>query len=62
MLDSKYLTVRETARFLKIGINKTYQLVKTPDFPALRIGNTWLVDREQLERIWLPNKQQTTLR
>lgn len=32
------LTVREVAKYLNIGINAAYKLVKQPGFPSIRMG------------------------
>lgn len=32
------LTVAELAKYLNLGINATYRLVKQPGFPAIKIG------------------------
>lgn len=37
-MDIKSLTVPEMAKTLRIGLNRAYELVKTPGFPAIRIS------------------------
>lgn len=62
MIDSKYITVPELARYLGIGRTAAYKLTKDPTLPLIRIGQRILVDKQQLDEIWLPNKQETFLR
>lgn len=62
MLDNKYLTVMEMARYLNIGRTKAYNLCKDPSFPIIHIGQKILVDKEKLDAVWLKNKEETTLK
>lgn len=60
MIDtSRFMTVPETAKYLHIGINKTYELCKEADFPVIKIGNRKLIDKVVLDEIWIPNKRKT---
>lgn len=45
-------TVAEMAAVLKMGMNRALDLVKTPGFPAIRNGRTWLIPKEPLKK-WL---------
>lgn len=36
--DSATLTVAELAKYLNIGINAAYRLVKQPGFPSIKMG------------------------
>lgn len=38
MLEKQFLTPMETAELLGIGRNKIYELLRTDDFPVLKIG------------------------
>ena len=37
------ISVREMAKYLGIGVNVAYELVRRPDFPALRLGEKRIV-------------------
>jgi excisionase family DNA binding protein len=46
--ESTYLTPKELALKLKIGRNKTYDLLKEPGFPAYRIGSEYRIPEDEL--------------
>ena len=60
MLEERYMTVEEAARYLRVGMNRMYQLCKQPDFPSFKIGQRHIIDKEQLDAVWIRNRQQTT--
>lgn len=62
MIENRFMSVRETAKYLGIGMNKAYTLCKQPDFPIIHIGQKILIDKDKLDSIWLKNKEKTTLK
>ena len=62
MIENRYMSVRETAQYLGIGMNKAYALCKQPDFPTIKIGTKILVDKQLLDDVWITNKRATTLK
>lgn len=46
------LTVKEMAEILRVGINKAYDIVRTPGFPAIRSGDRIIIPRDAF-RNWL---------
>lgn len=62
MLENRFMSVRETAKYLGIGISKTYLLCKQSDFPTIKIGQQILVDKQALDEVWIPNRQKVTLK
>ena len=63
MIANRYMSVMEFKDYLGIGRTKAYQLVKTdPSLPVMRIGKSILIDREALDKVWIPNKKVTSLR
>lgn len=62
MIDNRYMSVRETAQYMGIGMNKAYTLCKKPDFPTIRVGTKILVDKHALDSVWIQNKQKTMLK
>lgn len=46
------MSVKELMKELGIGRNKAYALVKQRDFPAKRIGRTYIINRRKLSE-WL---------
>jgi len=49
MDTTKYLTVKETQQYLKIGANKMNLLLREDGFPCVRLGKRVLVIREKLD-------------
>ena len=50
LVEAKQLwTAKDTAKHLKIGLTKTYNLIATGKIPSVRIGNSRRVIPEQLE-------------
>ena len=62
MLENRYMSVKETAQYMGIGMNKCYQLCQQPDFPTIRVGTKILVDKYLLDSVWMENKRTTTLK
>jgi len=48
MIDEKYLTTRETSRFLKISISTLNRLVKRNKIPSYKLGHRRLFDKHEL--------------
>ncbi len=46
---NRYLTVKETQNYLKIGANKMNLLLKEEGFPCVRLGKRILVIKEKLD-------------
>lgn len=55
MTEKKYLSPKETAVYLSISLNNTYQKILSGQIPASRIGKKWLVDRVELDRLLTKN-------
>ena len=62
MLDNRFLSVKEMAQYLGIGMNKAYALCKEQDFPTIRLGNTILIDKEKLDAVWIPHREKVNLK
>ena len=52
----KVLTPKDLAEKLKIGRDKAYLLIKNPSFPAIQIGNRYIVTEQALGE-WLVSNQ-----
>ena len=48
----KILTIKEVANVLKINSFTAYRFAKEGKIPAVRIGRTWRIDADVLEK-WL---------
>ena len=52
MDTTKYLTVKEAQKYLKIGANKMSLLLRADGFPCVRLGKRILIIREKLDE-WM---------
>ncbi len=48
--DARYLTVGEVAALLRVSSMTVYRLINAGDLPALRIGRSFRVRSEDLDR------------
>lgn len=53
------ITFSKTRGFKKCAV---YRMIKEPTFPVIKIGNKFYIDTKKFDEIWLPNKQETTLK
>lgn len=49
------MDLQQTAWFLGVGYRTVLKLAHTPDFPALKLGKKWLVQRDLL-KAWLERR------
>ena len=49
------LTVKEVSEALGIGINQTYSLVKSDDFPTIKIGQQYFIPKDLFYE-WIDEK------
>jgi excisionase family DNA binding protein len=63
MEENKYMTVEETAEYLKMPKDTTYDLCKRKGFPAVKLGKQWRVHKDSLDAWFLQqaNKVKMTL-
>ena len=47
MTMDEMLTPTDIQKHLKIGRNKTYQLIQLSSFPKIKIGNTYRIPKEK---------------
>ena len=50
-----YLTVKELQTYLRIGLNKAYELANSPGFPVFEVGNGKRFSKK-LVREWMERK------
>lgn len=51
------LTLEEAGKILGAGMNTMYELVRTPDFPCLKVGKQWMVLHQGLYE-WMKQQAQ----
>jgi excisionase family DNA binding protein len=49
-LDEKLMGIKDLKKHLAIGNDKVYNMVRSRDFPAFRIGNEWKVIPSELKK------------
>jgi excisionase family DNA binding protein len=47
-------TVKETAQLLSLSLGTTYQLIRSGDIPAIKLGGRWVVPKRRLHE-WVNN-------
>lgn len=50
IMDKIFLNLTETAQYLNMPKYRIYQFVKTRRFPAKKVGKSWLIHKELLDR------------
>lgn len=45
----RFLTLADTAEVLNVSAGQAYSLVRSGELPAIKIGNSWRVERDVLE-------------
>ena len=56
MIIDRWLTFKELMAYLKIGRSKLYKLLQDGTIPASRIGKSWRIDREEVDR-WMKTQR-----
>jgi excisionase family DNA binding protein len=57
MTRSEIMTTEEVIAFLRVNTRTLYRLIRTGDFPAVRVGRQWRFRRTDLEA-WLARDRQ----
>jgi len=54
--EKRFLTVKELAEYLRIGISNAYRLIKEPGFPSVRVLNDrWIIPKDKLDQ-WIEER------
>lgn len=54
--EKRFLTVKELAEYLRIGISNAYRLIKEPGFPSVRILNDrYIIPKDLLDQ-WIEER------
>lgn len=51
-MESPMLTVEEAAKYLKVGVSTVYNLVRSTDFPAIKVMGAWRIIKGELD-LWI---------
>lgn len=54
-MESCMMTVPQTAEYMNIPVSKVYELVRSKNFPAVKLGKNWRIMKDQLT-LWLLNE------
>jgi excisionase family DNA binding protein len=52
-MQNPVLTIPQAAEYLNLPVSKVYELVRSKDFPAAKIGKNWRIHRERLDQWFL---------
>lgn len=54
--ENANLTVKEMAKYLRIGISNAYRLIKEPGFPSVRVLNDrYIIPKDRLDQ-WIEER------
>lgn len=54
--ENANLTVKEMAKYLRIGISNAYRLIKEPGFPSVRVLNDrFIIPKDRLDQ-WIEER------
>lgn len=51
-MSDKNLTVKQLAEYLNISLTKAYNLIRSKEFPSIKIGRTYLINSDLLKE-WM---------
>ena len=51
MTDNKYLTVKETAKYLNRSRSNVYDMINNNEIPAKKLGGKYIIKKEKLDKI-----------
>lgn len=55
-IENANLTVKEMAKYLRIGISNAYRLIKEPGFPSVRVLNDrFIIPKDRLDQ-WIEER------
>lgn len=55
-IENANLTVKEMAKYLRIGISNAYRLIKEPGFPSVRVLNDrYIIPKDRLDQ-WIEER------
>lgn len=49
-MEKQFYTVTEIKKILTIGTSKAYNLVRSEGFPSIKIGNKYLVPKNEFDK------------
>lgn len=49
MSETRWLTLYEWTDYLKLGRTKLYRMAQEGALPAIKLGNQWRFDREEID-------------
>lgn len=57
-METKYLTIEEVAKRLRVNKRTVYRLAEKGEIPAFKFGKSWRIDQAKLEELFIRNKKQ----
>lgn len=50
--ESIMMTVNEVSKYLRVSTNEVYRLCNQRNFPAVKLGKSWAIHKDQLDE-WI---------
>ena len=57
-MDENILTIKETARYLKMSVSTVYKLILEKNLPATKVANKWRIKKSKLDK-WIDEREYT---
>lgn len=55
-MNDNILTIKDTAKYLKMGTSTIYKLILRGDLPAIKVGSKWRIRKNRLDQ-WIEEKE-----
>ena len=55
-MDEKILTIKETAKYLRMSASTIYKLILEGNLPATKVANKWRIKKSKLDK-WIDEKE-----
>lgn len=49
-MANRFLQITDVAEILNISVRQTYSLVTTGELPAIKVGRSWRIESDELEK------------
>ena len=58
-MEEYYYTIRDIQNILRIGRTNSYDLIRQPDFPKIKLGKKYLIPKSEFEKFMNRNLYKT---
>lgn len=58
MSETPWMSVKETAKYLRVSKETIYRMIERKTIPCYRLGKLWLFHRDELEQFIVSNYEE----